>query len=391
MRELMPEYFGALDGGRKAAPGLREAIAHFPPGRMMTILAQAVEATGPHVCLRKCVGWSPEGVARNLAACGRARQVLVISVEEREHEFAASAALICGDTLTTGDPAHSSAITGAALVGDRRLADFAMERDSGDGCSRFALASATQALAQASPAGRIAVVFASFLGSAPDVEFARARDGKAPSLTTLDDTFLALARRLNPEGPHVLIAGIAEASACALGVADDILRLGQADAVLVCGVETLGTGLDASLRLLECTDRPYFAEGAAALILEARAADRPCLRVLDHCELVSPLVRRHVETRVDLSQPRLKRLTEADCRLVIATGCTAHDLKAGSAVASQLWPDDPRREHRVQVSGRRLGAGTISTLVETLAEERCVGIVSVNGLGGSGILVSSPG
>jgi len=70
-------------------------------------------------------------------------------------------------------------------------------------------------------------------------------------------------------------------------------------------------------------------------------------------------------------------------------GCTTYDLNAANTVARQIWPEPARREHRVEASDRRLGAGAAGILVETLAEPRSVGIVSMSDLGGSGLLLSA--
>lgn len=380
------DYLARADAGGRAPNDLWHAIANFPNGRILKAVADAIDAEGPALVVAGGQASMPSGVARRLVATARAERVLLVSGEHGR----ASAELIGAPSEVPCASAGPIAVSGA-VVSDAPPGVPDEER-----CQALALRALSGALedagldARARAVYRVAVVLASFLGSAPAYEYARL---SGRDVTGVEDVVSAVARAARSaglRGPFVPIVGMSGASTAAVAVAADMLALDAADVVAVCAADSIGAGLRSALGLLACTDQPFMADGGLGLVLErpdhvARRGGR-MRRLLTSVELLAPVRRRD---GVPADGGRLGAAAGHSPGAILMTGLLESDLAAARRLADRIWPSDECERH-LWASTRPLGADAATALVRTLHRPYDVGIVSAHAYGGSGVLVSSP-
>jgi hypothetical protein len=367
---LKDEYLRCLASGEDASGPLFQAIASFPIGRILKAVADFVGARGPLVPVPGDLA-DASAVADILLRAGRATQVLVVQVEPGPGPEAstAEAQLVASDTPRT--PEQPLAVVHADTLPDTGQGDLV------EAAIRV-IAPCREALS----ASRVALIVGTLLGHAP-VEALAVLQGKPPP-PGFDHRMREAARSLRFSDTHV-VQGAAGASLIALALAQDLVSQGRADAIVICGMDRVLGTVDRSLRMLHCEDRPYLRGGVAALALAPPVAGDN-LRVISHCALMSPAIRRGQPTRIALDSDAARRLSACTPERVVATGCTEQDLRSAVEICGQLWPGQwviVRRDHRM------LGAEAAAVLAESLGAPGGTAVVSASALCGTGVAVLS--
>lgn len=351
-------------GQAERAPAeLFRAISYFPTGRVLKSVAEALGARGP-VAVMPASLEQAHALAGVWLAAGRADLVAVVAADAADDGSRAQAS--AGLWRGGGQRVTSSAlnVTGYAERGYDR---------AGATCAAMAQ-EVIEAVAPVADS-RTALIVGSMLADAGEAMFA-ALSPRDPG-PRLGASIQSLADRLGLGEVFVLV-GSPGATMTGLGLAQDLVALGRADRVVVCGVDLVHGALARALGLLQCDDLPHMQGGAVAVMLEPRPGGCPAVT---ECRLLSPEVPARPGDEMDLRGiPRLPWDGTVPEQVVLS-GLTSLELSCARQLAGYLWPGAPVGSPR---NVRSVAADVLRLTGTARKQDLPMGIAAVHSLGGTG-------
>ncbi|MER6323892.1 hypothetical protein ACWDF1_00550 [Streptomyces coelicoflavus] len=390
----LPEFGSSMQRGERAATDLFRSIAYFPVGRIARSVSALLGAHGPVATVPADPGQAGR-LAQLWLAAHRADQVVVVTAELTGDEEASATAELWqtapgsrpaptdpSDLSDPSDPTDPTDPHGRPVVPLTVTGHVERPHTAGGLPWAELLESALTGLAP-EPGRRTALVVTSLLADAGEQAFAALspRDAGPPLSLAVPST----AGRLGFDETLVLV-GSSGGSMTALAVAQDLVTLGRADDVVVCGVDLVHGSLSQALTLMECPDLPHMRGGSTALRLRAATPGDAGSPVLHTCALLSPPVPDAPDRPMPLDGVLLRHRPSPRPAHVALSGLNTIDLACAGQLAARLWPGTP-----VSSRGdvRSVSADVLRLLARADTHELPMGVAGVHSLGGTGYCVAA--
>ena len=356
----MREFAVTREQSGKAEPDLFRSISYFPVGRVIKTLGDTVGCLGPRVSVSG--GRSAAiAVAECLLKSGRAEQILLAQAEISEDAQGAEASL---ELLGNGTPA----------IPTMRLAVVATAscpQEHGHTCAGL-LRSTLDMLSAHTFANDTALIVCSMLGNAGELLYAQvAPRDPGPSL---EESLREIAANKG-FGQCYTFVGSSGGAMVGLALAHDLIALGRARKVVVCGVDLVEGALSGALQLLRCPDLPHMSGGAVALVLQPSGADhRPGLVEIGDIKLGASEARKNQAPYTIATEPRS----------IVLSGLNSLDLQNAELAAETQWPGITRYNRGQE---RHVGGDVLELVCRYSSMKLPAVIVAAHGLGGDGEFV----